>query len=220
MTTETTTTTETLKSLTGQLEKERTKLIKIRRDRDAYTAETDRLAAEYTGHCHDYPEELNPKDRQPLEGTNAKKLQAELAARQVGLPREQRPNPHTSDYEKQRDKVNDLAGRIEEFRVRNADTLVAEIDPPAEEITAGLEAAWTDIRHLLNQYEAHMEQARELIGATPGLNGQHVAHDGRITEWAKTVADALDNPVFIPRVSDMGRYELDRQIKQYEANNG
>lgn len=218
MTTATTTATEQLEKLNAKLTQERTKLLKIRRDRDAYTAETDALSVEYTGHSHDYPEEVD-KHGNPIDGTRTAKLKAELTARQAGLPREKRPNPHTADYKQQRDKTNQLADQIEEFRLRHADTLIGEIEPPAEQIAERLEAAWTEINTLIDMFRTNQDQAKELIGDTPGLNGQHVASDARINGWADVAADALANPLFIPRVSDMGRYEIDRQIDYREANN-
>jgi len=207
-----TTLTGQLAKLGSSIEKNRAEVNTLKRDRDAYAAETESERVEYGSRCRTYPEEVG-KDHNPLKGTEAHKMQAALKTR-LGSP-----NPHQAELDQTVAELHESQKLERQFRLANFSGLVSEVAPSIEDTATGFEEAFTRIVELIDLYRANEEEVRELVLASPPLNGQDLANDGRMGTWLAMARDALESPVFRPREGDMARWKIDQAMKQELADN-
>lgn len=193
----------------ARLEAERDRLHQAAREaraeRDGHDAETAALRAELTQHRNEHPEDYFGGDFRPKPGTRAGELDAAIKQRITA------PNPAAAGYDEAVGRFHEAAAAVDSFRRERFDDLLGEFDPD-------LDAAEEQIRQGLEllidgsaKYAAAVAGIRELIIATPGLNGQHLSRDPRPDEWDRLARAALDSEIARPGLTAVGRDKLERQ---------
>lgn len=209
MSTKTSTATAQLQKLKAQHEKQYAKLMEVRRRRDAFNEETENLRAAHTVRPHTFPEEYEGgRNPLPKPGTDAKKIEDELKQRLAH-------NPIDGEFSvalgiKQ---AAEIAER--NYRAFNVERLIEEATPLAD--NDELTGAWAVIAEHVDRYRRQLKDATDILIDLPMFEGKDMAHDGRIDTWADVAADALDRPVFRPRIADGAGWKVDELAKRLRS---
>ncbi len=207
------TATEQLEKLVRKRDEARIEQAAIRRERDAYRSECEQIKVEYTARSKMYPEEAG-KDGKPLPDTELARLEAETK-RRWPTPFET-PWPEQEKLDKATAKALAAEEAQENFRIINAEQLIAETCP---DLTEQLTDAWQQVANLAAEYLAAADRVTELVNDLPQmLDGRDTAFDGRVREWADLARKAIENPPAAPSLTHLGFHKLSK-LKE-SINNG
>lgn len=175
----------------------------VRRQRDEYNAETERLRTEVTQDRHVHPEQYEGVQFKPVPGTAAADLQATVRERMAG-------NPHADDYEKARAAFVEADAAVQHFRRARFSDLLAELHPQADTAIATLRRAWETLVEGSEQYAAALGEVRAQTTVTPGLiNAPDVlGFDNRVEEWARQALEVLAGEIIRPGLTPMGQWKV------------
>jgi len=209
MTTKTTTATAELASLTEAREKAHIIVHKLKRERDAWNAETEAMRAALTPRRDTHPEEHLKDGYTEKPGTETAKMVAEVKARMAA------PNPTQPKLDEAIQKFHAAEIKERHFRILEMDRLIAEAAPPED--AEVFEAAWQAIAAQAAAYRAKEEAVRELFLDAPQIEGKDVKLDRRVEEWARLAQEALADPLTMPGLGDMAAWNVARLRERIEA---
>lgn len=175
-----------------------------------WDAATEALRAELTARCHTHPDEVAGEQLRPRPGTEAARLEAEVRERMDGA------NPHIGEHLAAREKFLAADAALQRFRQERLRDLLAEADADFEALSEDYRAALRTLVEVGAAYGALVDRARELILATPGLDGQALSYDPTPGEWAARASRAIEDEIFQPGLTGVASWELDQHIAYAE----
>ncbi|HEX5954707.1 MAG TPA: hypothetical protein VFY37_02115 [Solirubrobacterales bacterium] len=200
----TTTPSAELHKLEQKREKAYAALQKVKRDREAYDAETAQLRADYTQHRHVYPEQYEGSTFRPKGGSEAAELEQALKKRLRD------PNPQQEAYDKARAAFHAADVPYEDFKRQNVHGRIAETEADAkraiEKMKAGAETQLEGCR----EYRGVADAVRDVALSTAGLSGQHAGFDARVNEVERWATQTLEADIRSPGLTDVGQRRAEK----------
>lgn len=215
MTTQTKTLAEQLAELTAKREKAQAAVMKAKRQRDTWNAETQAMRAELTTRRYSYPEEHEGSARQfePKPNTDSARLAEAVKTRLAEVnPADDTVAKATKAY---------LAAELAErgFRARHFEDVLAETGPNMDEINSAVAEAADALAQALGDYLTGAEANRGMIDAADGLDGRNYDYDSRALDWQRLAREIANNPLNPPAIDERARHQLRLQVANVEAEN-